>query len=281
MNTDAFPELTELPDGVKDFVLWHRSGRLGGMRVMPRQVTEVFGDQDGIFPSACSQYRASMNHVADWARGRGLMEYTGGECVPASASLFEAYMGGQQGRFAGLQRRDGYVAGDLQVEVDTTAPAGPSHDSIASLLRRAEVFSVFSVDELQTLARRVRPIRLGHLERILIQGHAGSSLFILQEGMLEVIGNEDGVEHQLAVLQPPAVIGEWAFLSGERRAATVRALDEATVLEVSAGLLRPLIEERPSILDKLHELIAERQSREQRAVRPSLFASLRRSIFGA
>lgn len=281
MNADAFPELAQLSDGVKDFVLWHQSGRLGGVRFMPRQVTEVFGDQDGIFPSACRQYRASMNKVATWARGRGLMEYTGSECVPASASLLEAYLGGQQGRLAGLQRRDGFVAGSLEVEVETAARPELSHEAIAELLRRVEVLSVFSVDEVQALARQVRPIRLGHLERILIQGHSGSSLFILQEGILEVIGNEAGVERQLALLQPPAVIGEWAFLSGEKRAATVRALDEATVLEVSAALLRPLVEQRPALLEKLYALLEDRQSREQRPPRPSMFASLRRSISAA
>ncbi len=193
MNADAFPELAQFTDGVKDFVLWHQSGRLGGVRFMPRQITEIFGDQDGIFPSACRQYRASMNRIATWARGRGLMEYTGSECVPASASLLEAYLGGQQGRMASLQRRDGYVAGGgLQVELETAAPPEPSLEAIAEVLRGAEVFSVFSVDELQALARQVRPIRLGPLERILIQGHAGSSLFILQEGALEVIASEPG-----------------------------------------------------------------------------------------
>jgi hypothetical protein len=280
MNADAFPELAQLSDGVKDFVLWHRAGRLGGVRFLPHQITEAFGDQDGIFPSACRQYRASMNHVASWARGRGLMEYTGGECVPPSASLLEAYLGGQQGRLAGLQRRDGYVAGSLDVDLATEAQPERPHGAIAELLRRVELFSVFTVDELQALAHQVRPIRLGHLERILIQGHAGSSLFILEEGTLEVVGDENGVERQLALLQPPSVIGEWAFLSGEKRAATVRAVDEATVLEVGAGLLRPLIDERPAILDKLRALLEERHKRDQQPVRSSMFESLRRSIFG-
>ena len=50
--------------------LWHESGSLAGMRLVPRQLTEIFGDRDGVFPSACRQYRASMNQVASWALGQ-------------------------------------------------------------------------------------------------------------------------------------------------------------------------------------------------------------------
>ncbi len=64
MNRDAFPELLELPSVAREFALWHESGSLAGMRLVPRQLTEIFGDQDGVFPSACRHYRASMNQVA-------------------------------------------------------------------------------------------------------------------------------------------------------------------------------------------------------------------------
>jgi hypothetical protein len=50
MNRDAFPELGELPAMAREFALWHESGSLIGLRLMPRQVTELFGDQDGCSP---------------------------------------------------------------------------------------------------------------------------------------------------------------------------------------------------------------------------------------
>ena len=280
MNADAFPELAQFPGVVRDFALWHQSGGLAGMRLLPKQITELFGDQDGIFPSACRQYRDSMNHIAAWARERGLMEYTGDECVPLSASLLEAYLAKQPGRLAGLQRRDGY-AGTLEVVVEESTPPEVSHDTVVELLGRVELFSVLNVDELAAMAHRVRPIHLGHLERIIVQGRQGSSLFILQDGTLEVVGREGDKERQLALLTPPAVVGELSFLLGEARSATVRALDEAVVLEVGAGLLRPLVEERPAILEKLQQLLEERRRGADEAGAPeSLLATLRKSIFG-
>ena len=67
---DAFPELGFLPAEVRRFVLWHRHGHVGLRRALrvPGPLPRLLGDQDGLFASACNQYRASMNHVADWAQ---------------------------------------------------------------------------------------------------------------------------------------------------------------------------------------------------------------------
>ena len=60
-------------DGVKDFVLWHQSGRLGGMRLIPRQVTEVFGDQD---PAISEQGSRLADAVLEhWCRGRPMIRH--------------------------------------------------------------------------------------------------------------------------------------------------------------------------------------------------------------
>ncbi len=120
---DAFPELADLPGEVREFVLWHRQGQLGLTRALrvPGPLGKLLGDQDGLFGSACNQYRDSMNHVADWAREQGLMDHTGDEAVPRAVSLFEAHLN-QPTRVALLQQRDGYDSDHL--EVGAELPAG-------------------------------------------------------------------------------------------------------------------------------------------------------------
>ena len=129
---DAFPELADLPAEMRRFVLWHRQGQVGLRRVLrvPGPLPKLLGDQDGLFGSACNQYRASMNHVAVWARERGLMDHTGEEAVPRAVSLFEAHVN-QPSRVALLQRRDGYDSDHLEVGAELPAgyepPLGAEH----------------------------------------------------------------------------------------------------------------------------------------------------------
>jgi FAD/FMN-containing dehydrogenase len=93
----------------------------------------LVGDQDGLFASACNQYRASMNHVADWAREQELMDHAGEECVPRQVSLLEAHMN-QPSRVALLQRRDGYDSERLEVGAELPPDYEPPLADLAKLL---------------------------------------------------------------------------------------------------------------------------------------------------
>jgi CRP-like cAMP-binding protein len=276
-NRDAFPELFELPAAAREFALWHEHGTVGRVRVVPKRLTALFGDQDGVFPSACRQYRASMNEVAEWAHGNGLMDYAGEECIPPSASLFEAHISRQPLLLSRLQRRDGF-AGSLDVQHEDAEDTIVDRDTILARLGEIGILSALTADELAVLAEGVRPIVLGHLERIMIQGREGSSLFVLHDGQLEVIARNGKGDRQLAVLSPPAVVGELAFLLDEPRSATVRAVEQAVVLEIGACRLRPVVESRPEVLDALTGLLEER--RRGNATDPrTLRARIRRTIF--
>lgn len=123
----AFPELQALPQLLRRFVLWHRKGELPllGRRPLTAWLAAQLGDEDGLFAAAAAQYRQSMNEVAAWAQQRGLMSYTGVECVPLSASLFHAQLTGQRRRFRQLQHRDGYPSSDLGAALLAQADAAP------------------------------------------------------------------------------------------------------------------------------------------------------------
>jgi hypothetical protein len=90
----VFPELQALPASWRGFALWHQCGDFSaqGLGRVPARLSRGLGDRDGVFASACRQYRRSMNEVAHWARERGLMAYAGQECISSGASLIEALL---------------------------------------------------------------------------------------------------------------------------------------------------------------------------------------------
>jgi len=278
MNEDAFPELRYLPEAAKRFILWHRQGSAFGVPI-PSLFAGAFGDQDGLFPSACSQYRASMNHVAEWAAREGLMEFTGDECVPRQVSLLESHMTGNHARLRQLQQRDGYQ-GSLELRDADEEPRLLSPGEIHQRIACISMFELLTHDELEHLARRARTITLGPTERIIVQGNAGSSLFVLHEGVLEVIAKTDGRERVLAQLHPGAIVGEVAFLTGEPRTATVRGVDTTTVIEIAARHLEPLVKERPGILEELGALMSRRKEVAEDIPKAGLLARIGAAIFG-
>jgi hypothetical protein len=264
----AFPELGYLPAPAREVVLWQRHG---------------FGGQQGIYPTACHQYRASMNHVADWAKARGLMDHAGEECVPAQVSLIEAYTHDDHVRVAVLQRQDG-----LGPRLDVCEPivsTPPSTDEIEALLVEAPVLRALPRDVLHRLAITARPILLGPTQRFVIEGRPGTSLFLIGEGEVEVrLRREDGSDWLADTMGRGEIVGEMALITGGPRTATVRSVAETVIYEIGRQQYEPLLQEYPGWLDDLavvmHDRIARRASVDPGRRSPSLRQRIRRALSG-
>jgi CRP-like cAMP-binding protein len=282
----AFEELAFLPDQVRELVLWHRQGSLGLAR-LPAPLARLLGDQDGLFASACTQYRESMNAVAAWCKDRALMDFTGGECIPREASLLETRLA-RPTQVARLQRRDGYEE-RLDLLVDRPESREASLEEVERLLAGVPSFAPMTRQELHALARTARPLTLGPLERIVVQGQRGTSLFVVADGVVEVVlRQDDGRERSVDTLARGSVFGEMSLLTGEPRAATVRAVTGATVLEIGRRQYEPLVRARPALVDELASVVEVRlrhraqtlstydAERERRAIGERI----RRAVFG-
>jgi len=265
----AFPELGFLPTAAREVVLWQRLG---------------FAGQQGVYPTACNEYRASMNAVADWAKVHGLMDHAGVQCVPRGASLFEALVHDPH-RVEVLQRQD-RLGPDLTV-TEPAAAAEPSIEEIERLLAEVPIFRMLSAEEVHTLALGVRPLFLGPTQRFIVEGREGTSLFLVGEGQVEVRRrNADGTDGLVETLGRGQVVGEMALLTGSRRTATVRSVDESLVLEIGCEQYKPLVLAHPEWLEELAAIMEERLSREGResslrdAPSLTLLAQITRNFFG-
>jgi CRP-like cAMP-binding protein len=84
-------------------------------------------------------------------------------------------------------------------------------------------------------------------EIIIRQGDVGDNMFIIQEGQVEVVIEQDGQEVRLAVEGAGQPIGEMAIFEHQARSATVRALGQARILTVDKKNLVRRIHEDPSL----------------------------------
>jgi len=248
-TAEAFPELAFLPTAMREVVLWQQHGIAG---------------QQGLYRTACTQYRESMNAVAAWAKQLGLMDHTGDECVPLRASVLDAHMNNPS-RVAVLQRGDGYDdVIRLGTIAETTGRATnhePSTAEFEALLSDVPILQMLSAADLRALSLVARPLLAMPEERIVIQDSDGDSLFVVADGTVEVMLRRDGADTSVDTMGRGAVFGEMALLTGERRTATVRAVDTALIFEIGKQQYEPILQRHPEWLDDLAELMEDRLRR--------------------
>jgi flavin-dependent dehydrogenase len=95
-------------------------------------------------------------------------------------------------------------------------------------------------------------------EIVIRQGDMGNNMFVIQEGQVEVVMEQDGREIRLAVREAGQPIGEMEILEGRPRAATVRALGQARILTVDKKSLVRRIHEDPSLAYHMMQTMSHR-----------------------
>lgn len=136
-----------------------------------------------------------------------------------------------------------------------------------SLLSRISLFAKLEEAELERVAGEMRRIQLSPDEILFRHQDEGESLFILVEGLLNVLVDLDqsGREQIVSQLSPGEFFGEMALLTGEPRSATIQAKTAAVIYEISRPTIMQLVEARPEISECMSLAVAQRQIQLDRA----------------
>ena len=110
---------------------------------------------------------------------------------------------------------------------------------------------IFAGLPLQVLAEVLHGMAVHHIPEqavVVRAGAPGTSLFLIQRGSVKVVQHEaTGTEVLLATLQEGQLFGEKAFLTGQPRTATVIALEETEVLELTRQTFDTLLAKYPRL----------------------------------
>lgn len=134
-------------------------------------------------------------------------------------------------------------------------------------LRNLSLFSVLSEDDLTFIATHMSVHEFDERTVVVKQGDAGSSMFILAEGLLEVmVAQPDGTQVKVADLAPGTFFGEKSLLTGEARSATVVCVADSTVCEITKGCMGCLFESKPELAEILGRAVVERDLQNELAM---------------
>lgn len=126
---------------------------------------------------------------------------------------------------------------------------------IVSLLEKIAIFSLFSKEDLEKLAKLSKYKVFGKGEPVVIQNEEGDSLFLVLSGTLSVVmdGNIVGTVSQ------NEIFGEMSLLTGEKRAATIIANEEAHLVEIGKADISSFME-NTQFVENLATIISARQA---------------------
>ncbi len=154
-------------------------------------------------------------------------------------------------------KEDVFIAKMPQRQLQTKSVEGR-----AELLSRIELFEELTSAELNILATEMHERNYNKRAEIIKYNRSGDSMFILLEGVLDVftiLEDKGDSEIKVARIVPGDFFGEMSLLTGEKRSATIRAITNAVVYEITKENMQKLFQQRPEIVETMSLIIAERK----------------------
>ena len=116
-------------------------------------------------------------------------------------------------------------------------------------------------DDAEALVQRVRKRQVGRSEPILRAGAAGEEVVVVLRGRVKLVAyGADRREVVLALRGPGELLGEMAALGGQRRTATVIAVDDVEVGFMHSDELRAFLHEHPDAALVMIRMLVRRLS---------------------
>ncbi len=147
----------------------------------------------------------------------------------------------------------------IQYERDEAPVRTEAHVvAAADRLGAIDLFATQTVDTRHRLAMAATHCLFAAGEAMVRQDAAGDSMFVILSGRARVTLEPSGQE--VAITPAGGFFGEMSMLTGDRRTATVRALDDTQALEISAADFRELAVADPALLDHISSIVTTRRA---------------------
>lgn len=122
-------------------------------------------------------------------------------------------------------------------------------DEFRHLVDEAAVFASLDESARAFITDQLAPRSITGGEVLLREGDSADSLYLIAEGRVRVTNRrDDGTTQVLAELGRGELVGEMALVTNDTRSATVTAVRDSLVLELSASAFLDLVREHPDVL---------------------------------
>jgi len=128
------------------------------------------------------------------------------------------------------------------------------------VLEQQELFQTLTDTERRELVAHMRFAPFVKDEAMTRQGMEGHWLYLLAKGSATVhVTAAKGLQEIVATLKAPDFFGEMSLLTGDRRSATVLAVEDAECYRLDREAFQSILQRRPEIAHHLSEVLARRR----------------------
>lgn len=153
----------------------------------------------------------------------------------------------------------------VQVEIDRAdSPVRPELNEMDRAVATVDLLKPLPEAERDKLARLSTGRLYGRGETVVRQGDVGSSLFIVSRGRVRVLLQPS--HEELATIGPGGYFGEMSLLTGEARSATVEAIEDTVLVEITAEVFRDVVLAWPAVVEQISARVEARRSELDRAL---------------
>jgi small-conductance mechanosensitive channel/CRP-like cAMP-binding protein len=146
---------------------------------------------------------------------------------------------------------------EVQMTRDWSEPA-PEPEKLAGTLAATQIFAALTGAQRDALVRTARSAVYGRNEAIVREGDAGSSMFVVAGG--EAAVTLGGSAQPVAQLHAGDFFGEMSLLTGDPRSATVTAVTDCSVVELTADGFRDVVMAEPNVADLVCSAVEARRA---------------------
>jgi len=130
-----------------------------------------------------------------------------------------------------------------------------------TFLKHIDLFTLLKDEAIDKLEKNIKKIFFKKGTIIVKQGDSGDSMFIIEEGLLSVEAIHDANLESIRIttLESGDYFGEFALLTGQPRTANVIAQTDCILYEVSADIMREILDTNEGCMKYLSEILTKRQ----------------------
>jgi len=136
-----------------------------------------------------------------------------------------------------------------------------TNEAVAMHLLKNRLFEALTDHAITQLVGRGQIRKFYSGQKMIQQGDAGDSLFIILNGTAEVkVQRPDGTNLPLLTLGCSDFFGEMSMLTGEKRSATIKAESFVEAFEITKDCLQPILSENPRLVEQLSRSLVAHQA---------------------